>query len=102
MIITRKGEMAAARCILPLSSSLVGISSLGTRHRSALGLSEETDAVVVVISEERGKVSLAHLGHLRRDLDEEDLRKEITSILQGEEPIDAVSEAPAKAQPAEG
>jgi diadenylate cyclase len=100
VIITRKGELAAARCILPLSSSLVGSSSLGTRHRSALGLSEETDAVVVVVSEERGKVSLAHVGRLRRDLDEHELRGEITSIMQGSEPSDAVPEAHPKARTA--
>jgi diadenylate cyclase len=100
VIITRKGELAAARCILPLSSSLVGSSSLGTRHRSALGLSEETDAVVVVVSEERGKVSLAHVGRLRRDLEEHELRGEITSIMQGSEPSDAVPEAHPKARTA--
>ena len=102
VIITRKGELAAARCILPLSSSLVGSFALGTRHRSALGLSEETDSVVVVISEERGKVSLAHMGHLKRDLDEHELRGEITTILQGREPTHAVPEAHPKTQPAQG
>ncbi|HKI96914.1 MAG TPA: diadenylate cyclase CdaA [bacterium] len=102
VIIDRKGELAAARCILPLSSSLVGSFSLGTRHRSALGLSEETDAAVVVISEERGQVSLAHVGHLKRDLDENELRAEITTILQGNEPTDALPEAHPKAQPARG
>jgi diadenylate cyclase len=101
VIIDRKGELAAARCILPLSSSLVGSFSLGTRHRSALGLSEETDAVVVVVSEERGKVSLAHLGHLKRDLDEHELRGEITTILQGDEPTHAVTETHHAAQPAQ-
>ena len=100
VIITRKGELAAARCILPLSSSLVGSSSLGTRHRSALGLSEETDAVVVVVSEERGKVSLAHLGRFKRDLEEHELRGEITTIMQGGEPGDAVPEAHPKARTA--
>lgn len=100
VIITRKGELAAARCILPLSASVVGSSSLGTRHRSALGLSEETDAVVVVISEERGTVSLAHLGSLRRDLAEHELRGEITSILQGSEPNDALPEAHPRARTA--
>jgi diadenylate cyclase len=99
VIITREGELAAARCILPLSSSLLGSFSLGTRHRSALGLSEETDAVVIVVSEERGKVSLAYQGRLKRDLEEPDLRREITTILQGSEASDAASEAPATAQP---
>ena len=100
VIINRKGELAAARCILPLSSSMVGSSSLGTRHRSALGLSEETDAVVVVVSEERGKVSLAHMGRLKRDLEEHELRGEITTILQGGSTEDALPEAHPKARTA--
>lgn len=102
VIITRKGVLAAARCILPLPSSLVGSFSLGTRHRSALGLAEETDAAVVVVSEERGKVSLAHLGSLKRDLDEKELRRQVTTILQGTELTDAVSETHPETQPAEG
>lgn len=100
VIIDRKGELAAARCILPLSASLLGSSSLGTRHRSALGLSEETDAVVVVVSEERGQVSLAYMGRLRRDLEEHELRGAITSILQGSESEDALPEAHPKARTA--
>lgn len=102
VIITREGELAAARCILPLSSSLLGSSSLGTRHRSSLGLAEETDAVVVVVSEERGQVSLAYMGRLRRDLEEHELRGAITTILQGRDSSDAVSEVPPKTQAAQG
>lgn len=102
VIITRDGELAAARCILPLSGSLLGSSALGTRHRSALGLSEETDAVVVVISEERGQVSLAHLGRLRKDVEEHELRGAVTTILQGRDSTDAVSEASPQAQSAQG
>ncbi|NIP73741.1 MAG: hypothetical protein GWO16_12250, partial [Gammaproteobacteria bacterium] len=102
VIITREGSLAAARCILPLSASLLGSFSLGTRHRSALGLSEETDAVVVVVSEERGQVSLAHQGALRRDLQEHELRGAISTILQGTDTTDALAEAHPEAQPARG
>lgn len=102
VIITNKGELAAARCILPLTSSLLGSSSLGTRHRSAVGLSEETDAVVVVVSEERGMVSLAFQGRLLMNLEERELRSQITQILRTTEASDAVAETGSTIQTAEG
>jgi diadenylate cyclase len=103
VIITRKGVLAAARCILPLTSNVVSSSLLGTRHRSAIGLSEETDAVVVVVSEERGLVSLAYQGVLLRDLDEKELRRRISQILIGSDRKDAVPEVvPPQAQPEQG
>jgi len=83
VIINREGQLAAARCILPLTMNPVSSAFLGTRHRSAIGLTEETDAVVIVVSEERGQVSLAHRGRLLRDLNETELRRRITLILQG-------------------
>ena len=100
VVISRKGELAAARCILPLSNDPTSSAFLGTRHRSALGLAEDSDALVVVVSEERGQISLAYMGRLKRDLEEHELRREITTILQGNETTDAVSEAPATTQPA--
>src|SRR5579863_6683639 len=81
VIVTREGELASARCILPLASQPPGQPFLGTRHRSALGLTEETDALVVVVSEESGAVSLAYKGELDRNLSEEELRRRITTIL---------------------
>ncbi|MCH7476622.1 MAG: TIGR00159 family protein [SAR324 cluster bacterium] len=100
VIINREGKLAAARCILPLTTARLPRGYLGTRHRSAIGLTEEADAVVVVVSEERGNVSLAHRGKLQLDLDEKDLRRKIAQILHGEKLDDAVSEIPAKAQTA--
>jgi diadenylate cyclase len=61
----------AAACFLPLSDNVVHDSHLGTRHRAAIGLSEETDAVVLVVSEETGAISIARTGKLSRELDEE-------------------------------
>ena len=102
VIITREGQVAAARCILPLSTRPRRGFSLGTRHRSALGVSEETDAPVVVVSEERGMVSLAFNGELTRDLEETELRKLLTQILQGYELKDASTKPHPESQPAEG
>ena len=74
-VIVRQGRVAAAACILPLSSNLRRQTVFGTRHRAALGISEETDALTVVVSEERGAVSVAIGGRLTTSLDEVRLRR---------------------------
>lgn len=74
-VIVQGDQLAAAGCILPLTQFPVADKSLGTRHRAGLGLSEETDAVVVIISEETSQISVAHRGHLRRDVSSEELRE---------------------------
>lgn len=102
VIITKKGEVAAARCILPLSTSPTASLSLGTRHRSGLGLSEETDSVVILVSEERGTISLAHQGRLYRDLEENDLKARLRTMIFGNELNDEASETEPKSQPAGG
>ncbi|GAC1304429.1 MAG: diadenylate cyclase CdaA [Vulcanimicrobiaceae bacterium] len=61
----------AAACFLPLSENVVTQSHLGTRHRAAIGLSEQTDAVVLVISEQSGAISIARTGKLSREIDDE-------------------------------
>lgn len=73
-VIIQNDVIDAAQCILPLSESETLAPDMGTRHRAALGLTEESDALVVVISEEKGQISLAIDGQLRRNLDEADLR----------------------------
>jgi len=74
-VILRHGRIAAARCFLPLSET-VADRHLGTRHRAALGLSEQTDAVILVISEQTGAISIARGGRLSREIaDEERLRR---------------------------
>ena len=67
--------MAAAGCILTLTQNNNVSSELGTRHRAAIGLSEQTDALVVVVSEETGAISVAQKGSLRRGLSSGDLRE---------------------------
>ena len=76
-VIVRGDTIIGAGCILPLSQALLVDRSLGTRHRAALGLTEETDAVVVVISEETQQVSVAIAGTLTRGLTSAQLRETI-------------------------
>ena len=76
-VIVRGDTIIGAGCILPLSQALLADRSLGTRHRAALGLTEETDAVVVVISEETQQVSVAVAGTLLRGLTTAQLRETI-------------------------
>lgn len=81
-VVIRDGVMIAAGCILPLTQSVVTDRTLGTRHRAALGMSEETDALVIVVSEENASISVAHKGQLFRSLTTTDLR----DILGGQMP----------------
>lgn len=80
-VIIRHGRVWQAGAVLPLSENPLLDATLGTRHRAGLGASEVTDAVVVVVSEERGEVSLCYDGHLVRRLDPALLRKILLSLL---------------------
>ncbi len=80
-IIIQNGRMAYAGCFLPLSSNPKISRELGTRHRAAIGVSEETDAVVIVVSEENGKISLVMDGQITRDLDVNTLKKVLQNTL---------------------
>ena len=84
------GEIRAAGAILPLTQHAVTDKTLGTRHRAAIGLSEETDAVVIVVSEETAKISIALRGSLERDVDAARLRE----ILGGTMPERSAALAP--------
>lgn len=74
-VIVRNGRIIAAGCTLPLSQNSEWEQSLGTRHRAAIGLTEETDAVVVVVSEETGAISMAADGKITRYLNPQTLNK---------------------------
>jgi diadenylate cyclase len=80
--IIQGGRISAAGCFLPLSRNLQLARTLGTRHRAALGLSEETDAVVIIVSEETGRVSLAVEGRIEGALDGTQLRARLAELLE--------------------
>ena len=79
--IIREGKILSAGCILPLTDNNRLNSALGTRHRAAIGISEESDAVVVVVSEETGIISVAVGGNLIRELDRKELVSKLTSLI---------------------
>lgn len=79
--IIRDGKILSAGCILPLTKSLDVSSELGTRHRAAIGLSEECDAVIVVVSEETGSISIALEGKLTRDYSRNSLNDALVDLI---------------------
>jgi diadenylate cyclase len=81
-VVIREGRIWQAGVFLPLAGSPKLDRALGTRHRAALGISEETDAVVVVVSEERGNISLCFNGNMARDLDAGSLRQALLGLFQ--------------------
>ncbi len=83
-VVIRNNRVYAAGCFLPMSTNDDIIKDLGTRHRSAIGMSENSDAVVIVVSEETGTISIALNGELRRNYDYNTLKQELTSILSAE------------------
>lgn len=80
-VVIEGNHIVAAACILPLTQFPVYDATIGTRHRAAIGLSEETDAVVVVISEETGNISLAVGGRLEKNLSPEQLNERLETLL---------------------
>jgi len=81
-VIIQKDRLAAAACFLPLSMNPVLSTQVGTRHRAGIGITEETDAIAVIVSEETGAISLAVGGKLDRDLTVEQLREHLSSELR--------------------
>jgi len=73
-VIVQNGRIAAAACFLPLTVKPRLSKELGTRHRAAIGVTEETDAVAIIVSEETGAISFAHHGEMERYLDPDTLR----------------------------
>lgn len=81
VIISPEGRIRAASCFLPLTTDPRGAREYGSRHRAALGITEETDAVAIVVSEETGAVSLVREGRIRVGLEPQELTSALTTIL---------------------
>src|SRR5262249_19554810 len=79
-VIIRGDRLIAAAVLLPLSDAQGAYAHLGTRHRAALGLSEQTDAITLIVSEETGTVSLAEHGRLIRNVSEDRLRRMLLAL----------------------
>ena len=82
-VIIRGNRVVSATCYLPLSENMAISKDLGTRHRAGVGISEVTDSLTIIVSEETGSVSLAYEGNLTRRLTAEQLRAEITEKMLG-------------------
>jgi diadenylate cyclase len=92
-VVIKDGRIEGAACVFPVSQRELSDRSVGLRHRAALGLSEETDAIVLVVSEETGHLSIAHDGDLQRNLEYEDFVSRLRMLLA------AASSDPAAAPP---
>jgi diadenylate cyclase len=89
-VIVQRDRIAAAACFLPLSMNPVLSTQLGTRHRAGIGITEETDAVAVIVSEETGIISLAVGGSIERELTVERLRERLGTLLRRYAPAPAL------------
>ena len=85
-VVVQGGQLIAAGCILPLTQDPHLSRTLGTRHRAAIGITEESDCEVIIVSEETGTVSYAHEGHLKRYLTRETLRETLSDAMAEREP----------------
>lgn len=81
-VIIRGSKILAAACVLPLSSNPAAYKTLGTRHKAAIGITEQSDAIAVVISEETGTISVAYNGRMIRHLDEKRLRRVLQNVFK--------------------
>jgi diadenylate cyclase len=93
-VVVQGNRLAAAACFLPLTVNPELSRTLGSRHRAAIGLTEDTDAVAIVVSEESGAISIVEGGRIRRGLDGPALKQALLASL-------GLAEAPAAAEAAE-
>ena len=83
-IIIKSGRIMYAQCVFPLSTDREQTKALGTRHRAALGVTEETDALVVVVSEETAGISIVYKGNIKRDIRPDRLRRFLDTLMNKE------------------
>ncbi len=81
-VIIQKDRVAAAACFLPLSMNPILSTQLGTRHRAGIGITEESDAIAVIVSEETGAISIAVAGQIERDITPDELRERLSVLLR--------------------
>lgn len=99
-VIITNGRIKAARCVLPVSEGELP-ANFGLRHRAALGMSEATDAIVLIVSEETGQIAIAHSGILDSNLSYIELRQRLQQYLQEDEPEAEVAGSPSSASSAD-
>ena len=87
-VVVRGSRVVAAKCLLPLSETTELGAELGTRHRAAVGVTEETDSIVVVVSEQTGRMSVSHRGDMRSMRDVRELESTISKLLDGGRLVD--------------
>ena len=85
-LLIKKGRVTAARMILPLATNPDVPMGLGTRHRSGIGITEKTDAIALIVSEERGQMSLAYRGNLMKAESAEKMEEYLSEVLKGKDP----------------
>jgi uncharacterized protein (TIGR00159 family) len=85
-VVVRGDRIVAASVVLPLTDNISATGQLGTRHRAAIGITEQSDALGVVVSEETGQIAVAHNGRLIRNLDQDRLRRVLRSLLRLDKP----------------
>ena len=83
-LIIDQGRLASAGCVFPVSQRDIQDRAIGLRHRAGMGITEETDAIALVVSEETGALSLCYQGKLEHDLEPDELRQRINEILSGD------------------
>jgi diadenylate cyclase len=88
-VVISGNKIVAAGVLLPLSQNVLDSERYGTRHRAAIGISEQTDALIVVVSEETGSISLVVRGRIERNLSEDRLRRRIFSLIRPQAPREA-------------